>query len=122
MKQPDAATEQRRHTRIRFTGIASLSSGAGCWDGALLDISLRGALMERPSGWRGQPGDRFILTLNLDGDSQISMQVSLAHASATRLGLHCDHIDLDSISHLKRLVELNLGDPQRLQRELGLLG
>lgn len=64
----------------------------------------------------------FVLTLSLDDDSQISMQVTLAHTLATRLGLHCDHIDLDSISHLKRLVELNLGDPAQLQRELGLLG
>lgn len=122
MKQPGASTEQRRHTRIRFTGTASLSNGAGHWEGALLDISLKGALMQRPADWRDQPGDRFVLTLSLDDDSQISMQVTLAHASTTRLGLHCDHIDLDSISHLKRLVELNLGDPAQLQRELGLLG
>ena len=31
------------------------------------------------------------------------------------------HIDLDSISHLRRFVELNLGDEQELERELGAL-
>lgn len=121
MKRSDASNEQRRHTRIRFTGTASLSNDAGHWKGALLDISLKGALMPRPADWSGQPGDRFVLTLSLGDDSQITMQVTLAHASATRLGLRCDHIDLDSISHLRRLVELNLGDPRQLQRELGLL-
>lgn len=123
MKRSDASNEQRRHTRIRFTGTASLSNAAGHWEGALLDISLKGALMETPSDWRGRPGDRFVLELSLgDGGQNITMQVTLAHASATRLGLHCDHIDLDSIGHLRRLVELNLGDPAQLQRELGLLG
>jgi len=32
------------------------------------------------------------------------------------------HIDLDSISHLRRLVELNLGDEALLERELAALG
>ncbi|MFP5344704.1 MAG: PilZ domain-containing protein [Gammaproteobacteria bacterium] len=122
MKRFDSSNEQRRHTRIGYTGTASLSNDAGHWEGALFDISLKGALMERPADWPGQPGDRYVLTLSLGDDSQITMQVTLAHVSATRMGLHCDHIDLDSISHLRRLVELNLGDPDQLQRELGLLG
>ena len=32
-----------------------------------------------------------------------------------------DHIDLESISHLRRLVELNLGDSSLLERELAAL-
>jgi len=37
------------------------------------------------------------------------------------LGLSCREIDLDSITHLRRLVALNLGDEALLDRELGLL-
>jgi hypothetical protein len=33
----------------------------------------------------------------------------------------CKEIDLDSISHLRRLIELNLGDQEELERELGAL-
>jgi hypothetical protein len=35
--------------------------------------------------------------------------------------LRCDSIDLDSITHLRRLVELNAGDPRELDRELAIL-
>jgi hypothetical protein len=34
--------------------------------------------------------------------------------------LKCNFIDVDSISHLKRMVELNLGDASLLNRELML--
>ena len=37
------------------------------------------------------------------------------------LGLFCHHIDIDSITHLRRLIELNLGDETLLQRELAEL-
>jgi len=36
--------------------------------------------------------------------------------------LRCLSIDLDSITHLRRLLELNLGDPQLVERELLQLG
>ena len=38
------------------------------------------------------------------------------------VGMVCRHIDVDSISHLRRLVELNLGDEALLERELAALG
>lgn len=49
------------------------------------------------------------------------MEISLAWARDGLLGFECQHIDLDSISHLRRLVELNLGDEELLERELALL-
>jgi hypothetical protein len=38
------------------------------------------------------------------------------------VGLHCRHIDIESLAHLRRLIELNLGDPALLERELAALG
>ncbi len=38
------------------------------------------------------------------------------------LGLRCEDIDVDSITCLRRLVELNLGEPELLERELSALG
>ena len=43
------------------------------------------------------------------------------HIEDDHTGYRCEHIDLDSISHLRRLVELNLGDPDILDRELSEL-
>jgi hypothetical protein len=50
------------------------------------------------------------------------MDVTVAHCESEHVGFHCDHIDIDSITHLRRLVELNLGDPELLERELSALG
>ncbi|HXK57002.1 MAG TPA: PilZ domain-containing protein, partial [Gammaproteobacteria bacterium] len=38
------------------------------------------------------------------------------------LGLRCVSIDMESIGHLRRLVELNLGDAELLHRDLESLG
>jgi hypothetical protein len=37
-------------------------------------------------------------------------------------GLRWKHIDVDSLTHLRRLLELNLTDPGLLNRELADLG
>lgn len=49
------------------------------------------------------------------------MDGTVVHCEDGHLGFRCDHIDLDSISHLKRLVELNLSDEALLERELSEL-
>jgi hypothetical protein len=50
------------------------------------------------------------------------MDVSVAHVEDQHIGFRCEHIDLDSITHLRRLVELNVGDTDILYRELSALG
>ena len=49
------------------------------------------------------------------------MLASVAHIDDKTIGFTCENIDLESISHLKRLVELNLGDKALLHRELASL-
>ncbi|MBE0387026.1 hypothetical protein PLUTE_a2068 [Pseudoalteromonas luteoviolacea DSM 6061] len=46
------------------------------------------------------------------------MEVEIRHIEEAHLGLHCAQIDLDSVTHLKRLIELNIGDDDILHREL----
>ena len=46
---------------------------------------------------------------------------TVVHIDSQHIGLRCDSIDLDSITHLRRLVELNSGDPSMLEREISAL-
>ena len=46
------------------------------------------------------------------------MRGAVAHRAADTAGIRCDEMDLDSVSELRRLVELNLGDERMLHREL----
>jgi hypothetical protein len=61
------------------------------------------------------------LSLELAPDTVITMWATAMHVEERHVGLRCDNIDLDSITHLRRLVELNSGDPAILERELGSL-
>ena len=49
------------------------------------------------------------------------IQLADDDAEGGKIGLQCESIDLDSITHLRRLVELNAGDPALLDRELSSL-
>lgn len=112
--------EKRHFSRIPFDGGARLNCGGEHWTTTLLDVSLKGALVSRPAGWEGAMGAQCNVELLLGSGEQavIVMETTVVHAGESRLGLRCDHIDLDSISHLKRLVQLNVGDDSTLEREL----
>lgn len=114
--------EQRRFRRIPFDVSITLRKGEQCWQGKLVDISLHGALIRTPDGFEAVADSPYQLEIHLEGGPDILMDVHVAHQEAGNTGLRCDDIDVDSITHLRRLVELNLGDEELLERELSALG
>ena len=115
------ASERRRFRRIAFDATAELRQNGSEWPVKLVDLSLKGLLVERPDNWKGNKALPFEVDIRLDQKTHIKMQARLTHEDPGQLGFVCKHIDLDSISHLRRFVELNLGDEQELERELGAL-
>ena len=116
-------SEHRRFTRIPFNARVTLQQGSMVWHTELIDVSMKGVLTKTPDGWQENASGTFILDLNLENSSiDIRMEVAVAHEEDGRVGFLCEHIDLDSITHLRRLVELNLGDTELLTRELSALG
>ncbi|MCL5043265.1 MAG: PilZ domain-containing protein [Gammaproteobacteria bacterium] len=114
--------DRRRFTRIPFDAATYLQQDDWQLPVQLVDISLRGLLVVQPKGWEQKRSQHpFFAIIDLAEGSQIRMEVRLAHAEEGLLGFQCAHIDLDSISHLRRLVALNLGDENLLDRELGAL-
>ena len=114
--------EQRHFKRVRFFSQAQLEADGQVYPTEVLDLSLRGALVKKPVDTLPAAPAMLCLRLQLsDSVEQISMQVSIAHQHDDHLGLYCEKIDLDSISHLRRLLELNLGEPELLNRELAEL-
>ncbi|MGL6121966.1 MAG: PilZ domain-containing protein [Shewanella sp.] len=112
--------ERRKFSRILFATNAHLQQGATQWDTTILDLSLNGALIEEPQNFI-HSDDTFTLSFTLSGSEiEIRMETELVHHRNAQLGLKCNVIDIDSISHLKRMVELNLGDASLLTRELML--
>ncbi|SFR86011.1 PilZ domain-containing protein [Marinobacter daqiaonensis] len=111
--------EKRRFQRIQFDAPCELYCREDMQTAEVLDISLKGVLVSRPAGWVASQGDSCELTIHLnDHESAIVVAATLRHLESDRLGFKIDYIDLESASHLKRLVELNLGDAELLEREL----
>ncbi|ROL67239.1 PilZ domain-containing protein [Pseudomonas chlororaphis] len=113
--------DRRRFKRIAFDARTELSQGPNRWSVQLLDLSLKGLLIQRPEPWQGDASQSFAADIHLGNDADVRMEVQLAHDDHGQLGFVCVHIDLASIEHLRRLIELNLGDPEELERELGAL-
>jgi hypothetical protein len=113
-------TENRRTHRIPFECLVEFDFDDYRMVCELYDISLRGALLGACSGATPPPGTACTLILELDDDSdqRIVMQGAIAHKKENRVGIHCQSIDIDSMTHLRRLVEYNLGDSSLLERDL----
>ena len=113
----------RRYYRMVYATPAQLIQGDDSWDSKLLDLSLQGAMVEIPQNWNGQENEDYHLRFSLaESDVVIEMDVTLKKIHASKgLGLQCHHIDIDSATHLKRMIELNVGDDEELHRELELL-
>ncbi|MCU7918514.1 MAG: PilZ domain-containing protein [Candidatus Thiodiazotropha sp. (ex Dulcina madagascariensis)] len=115
--------ERRRFHRILFDAPATIESNHLAYQTTLLDISLKGALARTPADWNTQVGEKITLRVRLDdADRVITMQAVCAHIEAGCIGVLCEEIDMASISLLRRLVELNIGDEAVLQRDLEALG
>lgn len=110
--------DKRRFQRIIFEHDAKLILGDKQWPIHLLDLSLKGLLCTEPDGFPEQVDSDIGFELFLDQEHVIQMNMQLSHREDNHLGLVCQHIDLDSISELKKVVQMNLGDDQLLYREL----
>lgn len=116
--------EHRHFTRIPFnTSATVISTRTGHKTMAeLIDISFKGVLIQEPDDWQGINGDHFTLHIQLAGDEiQINLAVIEVHHENDHIGFKTEHMDLDTATNLRRLVELNLGDESLLDRELSEL-
>jgi hypothetical protein len=111
--------DNRRFSRVSFKGTAHVDFGSHSLSTEVLDLSLQGALIRKTEHWPPTLPKLMQLRIQLnDFPVQLAMQVSVAHDSGDVIGLHCEKIDIESVSHLRRLLELNLGDAELLSREL----
>ena len=123
MDKTPTTIDRRRFQRILFDAPVSLIFNEVSHKSDLLDISLKGALVKTAEDWQISTGSRVELTVALnDVDSMIQMQMQVTHIEDGQMGLICEAIDMQSLTHLRRLVELNVGDSSLLERELQALG
>lgn len=122
MSEATASPERRSYSRVPFSAEILMQSGHEEWSCNLLDISLKGMLVEPPEGLEIDTSNPCAMALFLGEDAAIHARVSITHSNNGNWGLTWLHIDIEGLKHLRRLLELNMPDPNMLNRELAELG
>jgi len=113
---------RRQFTRVLFSIKAELKINEQCFEATIHDISLNGALVSIDAQGQSLQRQLGLLSFYLDDPQMlITMNVAVVHQEEHEIGLQCNGIDIDSVSLLRRLVELNLGDDAQLHKELSQL-
>ncbi len=111
--------ERRRFTRIQFDAKTELETGNGSWPVQLADISFKGLLLTSAAPLDLHIGDSAVAVIYLAGDELVMrLPATLTHLHDNHYGFSLKELEIEAMTHLRRLVELNLGDQRLFEREL----
>lgn len=114
--------DRRQFTRILFSISAEIEVEDKTYPVSIHDISLNGALVTAIDSKHSLKGKIGLLHFLLsDNESEVTMNITIVHEEENETGLQCNAIDIDSVTHLRRLIELNLGDSEQINKELSQL-
>jgi hypothetical protein len=111
--------ERRRFSRIIYQTPALIFQGARRVATKVQDLSLHGALLSVSDTSELDIRQPIHIEISLpDSDIIIQMTAHIVDQVDQTLRVCIECIDVDSITHLRRLVELNVGNDILLHREL----
>jgi len=114
--------ERRQFQRIPFIAEVLMSSDSQQWSSGLEDISLKGLLIASPEGIEPEKDHVYDIELVLGEGATITMGAKISHTTKHHWGLQWENIELEGLTHLRRLLELNMADSDEMHRELAELG
>jgi len=109
---------KRQFQRVLFNHDASLTCNGHQWSTNVIDLSLRGLSCTKPKNVNFDVDQLMTLSIKLAQEQVIIMEAVLIHNEESVLGMRCTRIDINSISELRRLIQLNLADEALLQRDI----
>ena len=111
--------ERRRFSRIVYQTQALLSQENKVVKSSLCDLSLHGLLLTSDDADSLDVDSMVDVEFSLqDSDISIELVGKIVGLNNNVIRLSIDHIDIESIGHLKRLIELNVGDDELLHRDI----
>ena len=111
--------ERRRFSRIVYQAQAVLTQESVEVIALVSDLSLHGLLLTSEQSDLLDAGKQVDVEFSLPGsDVTIQLVGNIVGLNNNVIRLSIDHIDIESIGHLKRLVELNVGDDDLLHRDI----
>lgn len=113
------AKDLRKFVRIPFNADVQLRLSDRTIKVHLMDIALKGALVQSDAAHTLALNDTCRLRLPLADDGEgLTMAGKVVHLEAPLIGIECLDIDVVSLTRLRRLIELNSGDPALIDRDL----
>ena len=114
--------EKRIFSRVAFVTDVKLTHKAKQFEAELINISLKGALLQPVKNVNIRIGDECDLSFTLHGSEiKLAFKMELVHKQEEKLGFKFISEDIESITHLRRLLGLNLGDAEQITHELPFL-
>jgi c-di-GMP-binding flagellar brake protein YcgR len=111
--------ERRKFQRVIFETKADINCKGTQYHGELLDISLQGALVKSTGSIPLEEGKRCELSIHLvDSDITMYFEADLVHRRGNKFGFKFISEDTETATHLRRLLELNIGSSEIIDREI----
>ena len=102
------------HARVQIDDLIIVEAN-------ILNISLKGAFFELPDYCLFQIGDKWQLTFILpNSDIRLKFKTEVMHSRGKMVGVKFVHIDIDTMIHLRSLIECRTSSPDQVERELAL--
>jgi PilZ domain len=113
------AEERRHNRRLTFAASCSLTTAGNRCPAQLIDLSLNGALVQsEPADVKLGTSTTLHVQLGEAATVTIAIEMEIASVHGDKLGLRRKSIDLESLTHLRRVLELNLGSAELMDREI----
>jgi len=114
--------KKRKFSRTDFSIAGVVVSGDKEIPFNLENISLKGALIRLAEAESLFLGGEALLKIKLEhSDITLTVAAKLVHREGDYLGFRFKEIDIDSMIHLRRLMELNTANATRIKKEMGFL-
>ncbi|MEE1339950.1 MAG: PilZ domain-containing protein [Succinivibrionaceae bacterium] len=110
--------EKRRYNRVAYQTKGQFVGESFNVNVTVIDLSIKGVLVKTNTPLEMEIGKEGTLTIDIDESIKVFMQVKVVRTQGCDIGLYCTKIDIESITHLRALIDLNLGNPNLLERDL----
>jgi|APDOM4702015191_1054821.scaffolds.fasta_scaffold157492_1 hypothetical protein len=111
------AEERRQYVRFGLTREASFEHERGLVTGHLIDISFFGALFEMDGdNSLGSKSGVLLVPYSRDPEEAVRVNAKLVYRRDRSIGLSWQSLDPEHIVKVRRLVEMNQGQPWLLMR------
>lgn len=109
----------RHFRRIPFDAEVTLKAGQDAYSGQLLDVALKGAMIGTDTPLPLALGAKGSLCILLPGTPiALEFQAELVHSEELCYGFKFISENLETLTHLRKLIELNTGDAETTRSEL----